>query len=330
MRFLNWINRSSRELWLCGLLVTLLSSGAGAGELRLARTLSGGEFQHVVVKGDSFARMGSSFGVEPSVLAWANGLEPGADLKPGSTVLVDNRHVVPDQIDDGILIDMPQRMLFFLIGGKVTAAYPAALGQPLWRTPQGDFTVVEMTTNPIWSVPVSIQRDMARRGKAVRTRVLAGPRNPLGNRWIGLSLPDIGIHGTITPLSIYHFRSHGCIRLSDDNVAALFLTVKIGTPGTIIYAPVLLAQLDDGRIFVEANPDIDELDPDPLEDLRALAASSDIGNLIDWPRVEDALERKDGLAREVTIQGVARGRAGALDVTAHPIASLKPATFPER
>jgi L,D-transpeptidase ErfK/SrfK len=56
-----------------------------------------------------------------------------------------------------------------------------------------------MTTNPIWSVPVSIQRDMARRGKAVRTKVLAGPRNPLGKRWIGLSLPDIGIHGTITP-----------------------------------------------------------------------------------------------------------------------------------
>jgi L,D-transpeptidase ErfK/SrfK len=75
--------------------------------------------------------------------------------------------------------------------------------------------------------------------------------------------------------------------------------VKIGTPGTIIYAPVLLAQLNDGRLFVEVNSDIDGLDPDPLEDLRALAASSDIGNLIDWPRVKDALERKDGLAREV-------------------------------
>jgi L,D-transpeptidase ErfK/SrfK len=292
MRFRNWINRSSRELCLCGLLVTLLPVVRARASCALARTLSGGEFQHVVVKGDSFARMGSRFGVEPSVLARANGLETGAHLKPGSTVLVDNRHVVPDQIDDGILIDTPQRMLFFLAGGAVTAAYPAALGQPWWRTPLGDFTVVEMTTNPIWSVPVSIQRDMARRGKAVRTRVLAGPRNPLGKRWIGLSLPNIGIHGTITPFSIYHFRSHGCIRPGDDNVVALFLTVKIVTPGTIIYAPVLLAQLDDGWIFVEANPDIDGLDPEPLEDLRALAASSDIGHLIDWPRVKDALERK--------------------------------------
>jgi L,D-transpeptidase ErfK/SrfK len=106
MRFRNWINRSIRELCLYGLLVTLLSSGAAAGELRLARTLSGGEFQYVVVKGDSFARMGSRFGVEPSVLARANGLETGAYLKPGSTLLVDNRHVVPNQIDDGILMEM--------------------------------------------------------------------------------------------------------------------------------------------------------------------------------------------------------------------------------
>jgi L,D-transpeptidase ErfK/SrfK len=113
MRFRNWINRSIRELCLYGLLVTLLSSGAAAGELRLARTLSGGEFQYVVVKGDSFARMGDSFarmgsrfGVEPSVLARANGLETGAYLKPGSTLLVDNRHVVPNQIDDRILMEM--------------------------------------------------------------------------------------------------------------------------------------------------------------------------------------------------------------------------------
>jgi hypothetical protein len=83
-------------------------------------------------------------------------------------------------------------------------------------------------------------------------------------------------------------------------------------------------------IFVEANPDIDGLDPDPLEDLRALAASSDIGNLIDWPRVKDAHERKDDLAPEVTIGRVARGRAGGLDATSHPIASLKPATSLER
>src|SRR5579863_6749991 len=105
MRFRNWINRSSRELCLCGLLVALLSSGAGAVELRLARTLSGGEIEYIVRKGDSLAAMGSRFGVEPSVLARANGLESGVRLKPGSSLRVDNRHVVPDQLKDGIVVD---------------------------------------------------------------------------------------------------------------------------------------------------------------------------------------------------------------------------------
>jgi L,D-transpeptidase ErfK/SrfK len=286
------------------LLALFCASAASAEELRLARTLSGGEIQYIVRKGDTLAAMGSRFGVEPSVLARANGLETESRLTPGSTLRVDNRHVVPEALGDGIVIDMPQRMVFFVAGGVLAAAYPAAMGQASWRTPQGDFTVTDMTVNPTWSVPVSIQRDMARQGKAVVTRVSAGPRNPLGKRWIGLSLDGIGIHGTTKPLSVYHFLSHGCIRLNAGDVAALFVMVEPGTPGTIIYAPVLLAKLDDGRIFVEANPDIDGLAPDSLHDLQTLADSSDIRNLIDWALVKDALERKDGLAREVTAHGV--------------------------
>jgi L,D-transpeptidase ErfK/SrfK len=294
-------NRPGCKSYLCGVLLALLCAGAAsADELHLARTLSGGDIQYTVRKGDSLAAMGSRFGVEPAVLARANGLDTGERLEPGSTLRVDNRHVVPDQLEDGIVIDMPQRMVFFVADGELAAAYPAAMGQRSWRTPQGDFTVVDMTVNPIWTVPVSIQRDMARQGKAVLTRVAAGPRNPLGKRWIGLSLGGIGIHGTTKPLSVYHFLSHGCVRLNADDVAALFVMVKPGTPGTIIYEPVLLAQLDDGRIFVEANPDISGQETDSLHDLHTLADSSDIGNMIDWPRVKDALERKDGLAREVT------------------------------
>jgi L,D-transpeptidase ErfK/SrfK len=312
-------DRRSPKLYLCGMLLALLcASAASATELRLARTLSGGEFQYIVRKGDSIAAMGSRFGVEPSVLARANGFETGTRLKPGSSLRVDNRHVVPEQLEDGIVVDTAQRMVFFVAGGVLAAAYPAALGRPLWRTPEGDFTVMEMTENPIWTVPVSIQRDMARQGKAVLTRVLAGPRNPLGKRWIGLSLGGIGIHGTTKPLSIYHFLSHGCIRLNAEDVAALFLMVKPGTPGTIMYAPVLLAELDDGRIFVEANPDVYGLAPDSLGDLEALADSSDIGNLIDWQRVKDALERKDGVAREVTIPGAVDAIRGAFPNTALP------------
>ena len=107
--------------------------------------------------------------------------------------------------------------------------------------------------------------------------------------------------GTIQPLSIHHFRTHGCIRLHPDDVAALFDAVSVDTPGKIIYAPVLLAQLDDGRIFVEVNPDIYDRESDPIADLEALADSRDLGKMIDWRQVRETVERRDGLAREVTV-----------------------------
>jgi L,D-transpeptidase ErfK/SrfK len=73
---------------------------------------------------------------------------------------------------------------------------------------------------------------------------------------MGLSIPGYGIHGTNAPPSVYQYQSHGCIRLQPENVAKLFPQIKIGEPGKIIYAPVLLALLDDGRIYLEVDRDI--------------------------------------------------------------------------
>jgi L,D-transpeptidase ErfK/SrfK len=147
------------------LLALFCASPVRATGLGPARALSGSESRYVVQNGDSFASIGSRFGVEASVLAQFDGLSPKTRLQPASTIWVDNRHIVPDGIRDGILINIPQRMLFFFDSGVLTAAYPVALGQPAWRTPQGDFIVVETRADPIWTVPKSIQREMARQGK---------------------------------------------------------------------------------------------------------------------------------------------------------------------
>ena len=37
--------------------------------------------------------------------------------------------------------------------------------------------------------------------------------DPLGTRWMGLSAPGVGIHGTDEPASIGYSESHGCIRM---------------------------------------------------------------------------------------------------------------------
>ena len=63
-----------------------------------------------------------------------------------------------------------------------------------------------------------------------KTEILAGPRNPVGVVWIGLTKEHYGIHGTPDPAKIGHTESHGCIRLTNWDAAELANMVRPGTP----------------------------------------------------------------------------------------------------
>ena len=65
---------------------------------------------------------------------------------------------------------------------------------------------------------------------------LSGPGNPLGTRWMGLSAPGVGIHGTPSDASIGYSVSHGCIRMHIPDAEWLFVRVRIGTPVYIVGA----------------------------------------------------------------------------------------------
>ena len=60
-----------------------------------------------------------------------------------------------------------------------------------------------------------------------------GPDNPLGTRWMGISAPNVGIHGTNDPASIGYSVSHGCIRMQIPDAERLFEMVYVGTTVTI-------------------------------------------------------------------------------------------------
>ena len=55
-----------------------------------------------------------------------------------------------------------------------------------------------------------------------------GPGNPLGTRWMGISSPYVGIHGTPDAASIGYSASHGCIRMLIPQVEWLFQRVEVG------------------------------------------------------------------------------------------------------
>jgi L,D-transpeptidase ErfK/SrfK len=260
----------------------------------------GSEFRYTVKASDSLVSIGARNGIESGTLAAMNGLKPKTPLKPGQVLDIDNRHIVPADLPDGILINLPQRKLFLLNDGRVKGNYPIGPGKVAFASPMGSFSVIQMRENPTWYVPKSIQDEWARAGKVVKKTVPPGPGNPLGGYWMGLSFPSYGIHGTNAPLSIYDFQSRGCIRMHPEDAGALFRQVKVGQRGEIIYEPVLLAQLQDGKILLEAHRDpYRKKSDDPLQLVRKLAAANHVDQVIDWRRAAQVTSRNEGVAREI-------------------------------
>jgi lipoprotein-anchoring transpeptidase ErfK/SrfK len=113
-----------------------------------------------------------------------------------------------------IVVSIPDCKLALMEGDRVVRIYPVAVGAAATPSPSGSFTVIERVTHPAWYRP----------GKVVPP----GKGNPLGARWIGLSIKGYGIHGTSSPRSIGHRASHGCIRLRNEDVEELFGLVAVG------------------------------------------------------------------------------------------------------
>ncbi len=299
-RFFLWVKRS---LFL--LLVTLpvwAGMDFARAETSLSHEIVGKPFEYVVKQGDFLISLAARFGEPALLIAQSNGIDYNKRLHLGQRLAIDNRHVVPETSCDGILINLPQRMLFFFRDGTLAGAYPVGLGMPTWPTPAGEFSVVQLQKNPAWIIPISIQAEMRKKGETVLTKVPPGPDNPLGKYWMGLSIPGYGIHGTNAPPSVYHFQSHGCIRLQPENIEKLFPQIEVGEPGKIIYAPVLLALLNDGRIYLEIDRDIYNRGINAFPMLIELAEANHLTNRIDWYAVTQTIDQQTGIARQINLQ----------------------------
>ena len=125
-----------------------------------------------------------------------------------------------------IVIRRGVNQLRYYRGAKLLRKFGVATGQSVYPTPTGMFSIVDMQLNPWWLPPDSA---WARGEKPIPP----GPGNPLGTRWMGLSAPGVGIHGTPDDASIGYSASHGCIRMHIPDAEWLFHHVKVGTPVVI-------------------------------------------------------------------------------------------------
>ena len=120
----------------------------------------------------------------------------------------------------------------FAKDGKLIAFYPASVGSEEKPTPSGTLKVTSIQANPTY------RYDPKYKFKGVESTkpftINAGPNNPVGAMWIGLSQPGYGIHGTGDPSRVSKSDSHGCVRLTNWDVTRLGQSLKNGVAVTFI------------------------------------------------------------------------------------------------
>ncbi len=119
-----------------------------------------------------------------------------------------------------LVVKLGEKRVYVYQGKNSIKSYPIAVGKPGYETPQGSFNIFSRQIDPTF--------------KNFKTGAIIPPgkNNPLGNRWIGVwsdGKTQIGFHGTNRPQSIGRAVSHGCIRMHNKDVMALYEKVKIGT-----------------------------------------------------------------------------------------------------
>lgn len=272
-----------------------------------ADMLIGKQTTYTAVRGDSLYVIGARIGCDWRIIASENGIDPDKPLRLGQQIRVNNRRIVPRVVADGIIINVPERMLYYFKNGTLVSFFPVGLGMSRrtkvenWQTPVGLFTVGPKEKDPIWHVPKSIQKEMETKGKPVNERLPPGEENPLGRFAVHTSIEGILIHETIWPTTVYQFRSHGCVRVLPDHMAPFFKQVAAGTTGEIIYEPVKVAVTPHGRVALEVHRDYYKVLRKPLsEKAKELIDMRGLSGKVNWEKVEKVVKEKSGVVRDVS------------------------------
>lgn len=132
-----------------------------------------------------------------------------------------NAETLPAESSVQLVLSLKSRLLEVRTANQPSVFYEVAVGQDDWQTPQGEFHVINKLENPAWQHPITHEK------------IASGPDNPLGTRWIGFwsdGQAQIGFHGTNQEELIGAAVSHGCVRMRNQDIEALYHQVEVNTP----------------------------------------------------------------------------------------------------
>ena len=165
--------------------------------------------------------------LNPAIINWPD------DLAVGTVLTVPNVRMAALERPASLVIALEECVLAgFDAEGKMCLRFPCSIARSRAHLPKtGDLKIINMAPAPNYTYdPRNYGQDPSV-GKMV---VPAGPRNPVGCRWIGLSLAGYGIHGTPRPNSVGRPESRGCFRLTNWNVTKLFELVSPGMTVAVV------------------------------------------------------------------------------------------------
>ncbi|MFC5648097.1 L,D-transpeptidase family protein [Paenibacillus solisilvae] len=118
-----------------------------------------------------------------------------------------------------IIVNKKTNQLAFFKDGVLVKTFSVATGKTKDLTPEGSFTIANKIKNRPY----------------YKEKIPGGdPRNPLGDRWLGLDVngthgTTYAIHGNNNEKSIGKYVSAGCIRMKNEEIHWLYPQVKIDT-----------------------------------------------------------------------------------------------------
>jgi lipoprotein-anchoring transpeptidase ErfK/SrfK len=167
-------------------------------------------------------------------------------LADGSSIVRFSMHPVTAKVNvrtmgRTIVVHVDTNRLDLYEGFEVTHSWDVATAKPGWITPTGEWSLYQKREDPTWYNPA-----LDSWGAGLPAVVPGGPGNPMGTRALYITAPGlIRIHGTTSPDSIGRYASHGCIRMHNEEVEALYDLVPVGTKVIIVgYRPSWASEWD--------------------------------------------------------------------------------------
>ncbi len=172
--------------------------------------------------------LGERFHASPALLKQLN---PNADFtKAGTQIQVPNVADMPalPKASKLVVDKSDSTLTLFDSADKPIAQFPVSSGSERDPLPIGEWKIVATAVNPTYHYNPKLFWDA--NPSHTKATLAAGPNNPVGTRWIDLSKPHYGLHGTPAPSSIGKRQSHGCVRLTNWDAERLAAAVDTSVP----------------------------------------------------------------------------------------------------